>query len=150
LAAEVLSFPHHGSWPDGQASIVLDSVAPEIVVISVGTTGDRYGHPNQPVFDALAERPAIRVMCTQATNKCCADAVGRRPSTTALLATEARSVGLAFPDSPSGCPCAGNIVIDLDAKPIVISPSHRMHVKMLSTLFDRPQCLRSIGPELAT
>jgi len=144
VASEVLGFPHHGAWPEGQTAVMLDLVAPQIVVISVGTNGDRYDHPNQHVFDALADRPGIRVMCTQATNKCCVNAIQRRPVTSALLDAEARSAGLGFQQSPTGCPCAGNVVIDLGTEPVVVSPSHTMHVQMLSSLFDRPQCLRSI------
>ncbi|MBI5304409.1 MAG: hypothetical protein HY868_19910 [Chloroflexi bacterium] len=73
LKADVLKFPHHGAWYNpaaGQPSLpqVLGKVAPELVVISVGTN-NRYNHPSTDTFRLLS-KSKLRFVCTQATLQC--------------------------------------------------------------------------------
>ncbi|PRY36190.1 DNA internalization-related competence protein ComEC/Rec2 [Umezawaea tangerina] len=56
LAAEVLKVPHHGSR--FSAPEFLAAVRPRVALVSVGA-GNRYGHPNGPVIDALTRRGAL-------------------------------------------------------------------------------------------
>jgi len=56
VTAEVLKVPHHGSR--FSAPEFLAAVHPRIAVVSVGE-GNRYGHPNGLVLDALAGRGAM-------------------------------------------------------------------------------------------
>jgi competence protein ComEC len=54
LRADVLKVGHHGSSTSTTAPL-LDAVAPRLALVSVGT-GNRYGHPNTEVMDALRSR----------------------------------------------------------------------------------------------
>ena len=56
LRADVLKVGHHGSSTSTTAPL-LDAVAPRIALISVGA-GNRYGHPNAEVMEALRARGA--------------------------------------------------------------------------------------------
>ena len=87
LRADVLKFPHHGAWPSGHPGIsefqevekltltdLLETVDPEIVVLSVGTENN-HGHVRREVFDALralrSRKLRIkRFVCTQITRTC--------------------------------------------------------------------------------
>ena len=56
IEAEVLKVPHHGSRFSSPE--FLAKVRPRIALVSVGA-GNRYGHPNGPVVDALAGQGAL-------------------------------------------------------------------------------------------
>ncbi len=56
VAAEVLKVPHHGSR--FSAPEFLAQVRPRIALVSVGA-GNRYGHPNGAVLDALTRQGAL-------------------------------------------------------------------------------------------
>jgi competence protein ComEC len=56
LKADVLKVPHHGSRFSSPE--FLAKVRPRIALVSVGA-GNRYGHPNGPVVDALARQGAL-------------------------------------------------------------------------------------------
>lgn len=54
LDCDILKSGHHGS-SSSSCDEFLDAIDAEIAVISCGT-GNKYGHPNQPVLDRYAER----------------------------------------------------------------------------------------------
>lgn len=54
LDCDILKSGHHGSSSSSSEKF-LDAIDAEIAVISCGT-GNKYGHPNQPVLDRYAER----------------------------------------------------------------------------------------------
>ncbi len=54
LDCDILKSGHHGS-SSSSSEAFLDAIDAEIVVISCGT-GNKYGHPNQPVLDRYEER----------------------------------------------------------------------------------------------
>jgi competence protein ComEC len=56
IGADVLKVPHHGSRFSSPE--FLAKVRPRIALVSVGA-GNRYGHPNGPVVDALAGQGAL-------------------------------------------------------------------------------------------
>ncbi|MEO6082144.1 MAG: DNA internalization-related competence protein ComEC/Rec2 [Umezawaea sp.] len=56
VTAEVLKVPHHGSR--FSAPEFLAQVRPRVALVSVGE-GNRYGHPNGAVLDALTRRGAL-------------------------------------------------------------------------------------------
>jgi len=126
LRCGVLKFPHHGAWSDPDVGIILDAVAPSIVVLSVGTDGNRYDHPNLPVFTALAER-GVHLLCTQATQRCglVNESVTRNAVMTDFTA-EAGKGGIGVTTS-RGCPCAGTVVIDLTDQPHIRQPTRAFH-----------------------
>lgn len=51
---EILKVPHHGS-KNGLTEKLLDTVGPEMAIISVGEN-NRYGHPNNEIIDMLNKR----------------------------------------------------------------------------------------------
>ena len=54
LDCDILKSGHHGS-SSSSSEAFLDAIDAEIAIISCGT-GNKYGHPNQPVLDRYAER----------------------------------------------------------------------------------------------
>ena len=54
LDCDILKSGHHGS-SSSSCEAFLDAIDAEIAIISCGT-GNKYGHPNQPVLDRYAER----------------------------------------------------------------------------------------------
>ena len=60
LHSDVLKFPHHGGkWNAEDTKSLLDAVQPSVVVISVGTEGEKYKHPNKEVFQTLAVQSLV-------------------------------------------------------------------------------------------
>ncbi len=130
LRCDVLKFPHHGgAWDTSNTKALLDAVQPSIVVISVGTSGEKYKHPNKEVFDVLSSTAYshIRVLCTQATNQCCQTVLSQRMSVIQQLDHEAKSNGYKRIGSKRGCPCAGTIVFELDERVNIVQPSIVLH-----------------------
>lgn len=127
LRSDVLKFPHHGAWKDADAGALLDSINPSIVIMSVGTEGEKYKHPNSHVFAALAKRPYIHLLCTQATDQC--QAAVRKERTLVVSDYEAQSAknGQQLIFSRRGCPCAGTVVIELGEKAHVLQPEIKFH-----------------------
>jgi hypothetical protein len=138
LRADVLKFPHHGAWLDGDPREVLDAVRPTAVIISVGTRGLTYDHPNDAVFAAIRER-GIRLLCTQATCKCgpageaaeiAAAAHAHRPATF----RNRRSAG-------GGCPCAGTVIVALGDTAEIVQPTVAFHQdRIIRPLLPNHQC----------
>ena len=132
LHSDVFKFPHHGSWKDADAEALLDTIKPSIVIMSVGTEGyDKYNHPNPHVFNALAERPHIRVLCTQATNQCQASVQEKRASVIKLYETQSSDSGYQIPTSKRGCPCAGTIIIELGDEARITQPDLKFHREII-------------------
>ena len=130
LSSDVLKFPHHGAWKDGNPDDLLETVGPSIVVISVGTNGSRYDHPNSHVFDALAQRPEVRLLCTQVTDKCTTAVSEKREAIIERFKEHTADTGKFFVEQ-SGCPCAGTVIIELGSKAQILQPSaqfHREHI----------------------
>lgn len=133
LQSDVLKFPHHGgAWKGDEVDDLLDKVNPSIVVISVGSEGfERYVHPHPDVFTALAKRPHIRVLCTQATNQCQRQACvqNERDSVIRQLKVNAEQNGhqLLLSHSKKGCPCAGTVIVELDKEARVLQPDLTFH-----------------------
>ncbi len=130
LRSDVLKFPHHGgAWNASNTKTLLDAVQPSVVVISVGTEGEKYKHPNEEVFHTLSSPPYshIRVLCTQVTTQCRASALGQKASVIHHLDQQANTKGCERIGSKHGCPCAGTIIIELGDKVRVIQPSQAFH-----------------------
>jgi beta-lactamase superfamily II metal-dependent hydrolase len=130
LHSDVLKFPHHGgNWNAEDTKSLLDAVQPSVVVISVGTVGEKYKHPNKEVFQTLAlpEYSHIQVLCTQATNQCQMTVSDQRQAITQLLDRQASSRDRDRVGSRRGCPCAGTIIIELGDSLRVIQPSRAFH-----------------------
>ncbi len=138
LQSDVLKFPHHGgAWKFDEVNDLLDKVNPSIVVISVGSIGAKYMHPHPDVFRALAKRPHIRVLCTQATNQCHhQQAVQNEKSLiTHHFKAEAESTEdkIFLTNSRGGCPCAGTVIIELGEKAQVVQPELAFHRNTIIT-----------------
>jgi beta-lactamase superfamily II metal-dependent hydrolase len=127
LRSDVLKFPHHGAWKNADPADILGVVEPSIVVISVGTEGIRYDHPNLHVFAALRERPQTRLLCTQATSRCVANPQTHIEAIQSILAAntllrDAQQIRIS-----RGCPCAGTTIIELGDQVSVLQPSSAVH-----------------------
>ena len=130
LQSDVLKFPHHGGkWNTEDTKSLLDAVQPSVVVISVGTEGEKYKHPNKEVFETLAlpEYSHIQVLCTQATNQCQMPVLDQKQSIIQLLDREASNRSCERIASKRGCPCAGTIIIELGEEPLIIQPTRVFH-----------------------
>ncbi|MFL5660406.1 MAG: ComEC/Rec2 family competence protein [Ktedonobacteraceae bacterium] len=128
LRCDLLKFPHHGAWKSADPGILLDTVKPSVTVISVGTEGEKYKHPNSHVFTALSKRH-IRILCTQATNQCHTSILNSRDRDAVIekLKAQASTDGHQLITSKSGCPCAGTVIIELGDKIHVIQPEINFH-----------------------
>ncbi|HEX6369907.1 MAG TPA: MBL fold metallo-hydrolase [Longimicrobium sp.] len=129
LRADLLKFPHHGGWAGDQASVgrLLDVVSPGYVVITVGTVGQRYGHPADSVFAEIAKRsPPTWLLCTQVTGKCCGDESLRAP-VVQIHESHAATFGRPVLLHPSGCPCAGTVIARLGASAEIVQPQRAFH-----------------------
>jgi beta-lactamase superfamily II metal-dependent hydrolase len=122
VGSDVLKFPHHGAWKDSDPNLLLDAVDPSIIVISVGTTGVKYNHPNPQVLDALYERDSIHVLCTQATTQCSSSIAKSKKAVKNLLSRDSR-----FYIEQSGCPCAGTIIVELGETAYILQPNPEFH-----------------------
>ena len=137
LSSDVLKFPHHGAWKKDDPNLLLDAISPSIIVISVGTNGIRYDHPNSRVFDAIAQHPDIHLMCTQVTKQCSAALKSRTESVKKhFKASDANSFF-----TRSGCPCAGSIILELGDNVEIIQPSPKFHQEtIIKSHFDTHKC----------
>lgn len=142
LTSNVLKFPHHGGWKDADVVSFLSQVAPQIVVISVGTSGyTYYKHPNAHVFEALKCYSRVQVLCTQATSQCDPDVLNKWEEIKTLLGTtNSRFNGLAL---PRGCPCASTIIVELTEKARVCYPLPEIHQQIVNCLTSA-QCRRTL------
>jgi beta-lactamase superfamily II metal-dependent hydrolase len=138
VSSDVLKFPHHGAWPRDDVDDLLSRVDPRVVVISVGTSGEKYHHPGTSVLDALRRRPRITVLCTQATRECVADPRQAATCVRGLITSHCPDGGL--PCSNEGCPCASTVVVELGNPPEVLHPSPKRHRMIIGQCLDKPKC----------
>lgn len=127
---DVLKFPHHGAWKGADVAEFIDAVQPSVVVISVGTDGERYGHPNAHVFAAIRDRARqhpTRLLCIQATNQC-GPAATERDAVVAVYEQELQASGrLPLLLGRNGCPCAGTVQVELGTEVRVLQPDPGFH-----------------------
>lgn len=140
LQSDVLKFPHHGAWKDDVAPL-LDMVNPSIIVISVGTTGIRYGHPNPDVFAAIAQRPNVRLLCTQVTEQCTSDLAKKQSQISETFKQYAVDNPAFFHVEQRGCPCAGTVIVELGESVRVLQPVIGFHRKDIIERFNDHQCV---------
>jgi competence protein ComEC len=126
LQNDVIKFPHHGVWRNGNINALLDEVRPFIIIVSVGSSNS-YGHPSLDVFNEIRKRDQIRLLCTQATKYCCDELETPRESILQILQTEDIVSSLVNIQSRNGCPCAGTVIIELGDQARVIWPSIELH-----------------------
>ncbi len=139
LKADVFKFPHHGGSYSGEPSLdkILDLVAPEVVIISVGSTNG-YGHPALETLELLrSHRSEPRIICTQATNRCHAGVASLASQLRDLLPTDSRG-GNSYRLNRS-CPCAGNITVKISNDGVMVQPTPKEH-DLVIDLFEKPQC----------
>ncbi len=147
LRSDILKFPHHGgAWNATNTKSLLDAVKPSVVVISVGSDGEKYNHPNEEVFRVLSSPPYshIRILCTQATNQCQESVLDQKQSVIQHLNRLANSRGYERIGSKRGCPCAGTIVIELGDEACVVQPITAYHQDSIIRLhFHTHKCVLS-------
>lgn len=141
LNSDVLKFPHHGAWKDNVTPL-LDTVKPSIVVVSVGTSGIRYDHPNLQVFAAIAQRPGIRLLCTQVTAQCASGIEGKKSHISETFKQHAVDNPAFFYSEQRGCPCAGTVILELGESVRVLQPAIGFHrASIIQRYNDSHQCV---------
>jgi len=133
IHSDVLKFPHHGAWKNANAEELLDKIQPSVVVISVGSEGYKYQHPNSHVFTTLFKRPYIRVLCTQATDQCRESVLHNREAVLQQIRSQADKNGYPVIGSKQGCPCAGTVIIELSDEVHILQPETRFHRQSVIT-----------------
>jgi beta-lactamase superfamily II metal-dependent hydrolase len=122
--------PHHGSargWSADSISAILASIAPEWVIVSVGT-GNQHSHPSNDWITAARARNA-HPLCTQITAQCHhnVEALGGAVLPRDLSFSRRRLEGTA---------CAGTIIYRLKDRVVLRSNEHQTYVARLS----KPMC----------
>ena len=120
--AKVLVFPHHGggsgSDPGEFATVLCESVHPDIVVFSIGR--GRFGNPNPLVVQAVLKTlPNVRILCTQLSKNCAAAITAQNP-------THLRSNPAAGKLGKT-C-CAGTIDIEVDGSQTPKEDQHKAFI----------------------
>ncbi len=133
LRCDVLKFPHHGAWKNADPNLLLDAIEPSVVIISVGTQGAKYNHPNSHVFEAIAKRHRIRLLCTQATEQCEPNLSTKVKSVKQLFAQQAAIQSGQFYHDQSGCPCAGTVIVELGESAFILQPHAKFHRETIIT-----------------
>ena len=137
LKADVFKFSHHGAWLNADVHEILMAVQPSYVVISVGTEGIRYHHPNSAVFAELAKQD-ITLFCTEATNQCGATHPLIRAS---ILNSYSKTLDHLAIHPQQGCPCAGTVIMELGETVRVLQPEIRFHQEtIINGHFATAQC----------
>ncbi|MBK9049364.1 MAG: hypothetical protein IPL78_00125 [Chloroflexi bacterium] len=140
LQSDVLKFPHHGAWQSNDVGSLLEAVQPSVVVISVGTSGSRYNHPNPHVFEALAQLNGTRLLCTQATGQCGHLTGQKYGDVIESFKREAESTGSFFIER-NGCPCAGTIVVELGDSVRILQPRPDFHrTEIIGRFYEQHKC----------
>ncbi len=140
MSGDVLKFPHHGAWKDRDPEDLLKAISPTVVVISVGTDGARYNHPNPHVFEAIGNHPEICLLCTQGTGQCMGN---RRPKRNDLIDCfrDRQANDDSFFVEQKGYPCAGTIVIELGQSVKILQPEPSFHrEQIIKTHFPSHKC----------
>ena len=140
ISGDVLKFPHHGAWKDSNPEDLLEAITPSVVVISVGTDGVRYNHPNPHVFKSLNNHPNIRILCTQVTSQCTKEIELKRENLIKQHEQYCNETDAFFVEQ-KGCPCAGTIIIELGNSVEILQPSFEFHKdQIIKSNFSTPQC----------
>lgn len=152
LKSDVLKFPHHGgAWEEAEADDLLATVQPSRVVLSVGSN-NTFDHPRAKVFAALRKQRNLRLLCTQATNKCQMPVQNERNN--AIVAFEnqvAKDRSFFLSPRKNQCPCAGTVIIELRDRPYILQPEILFHESLITTHYQNHQCnLRTIASPAAT
>lgn len=141
LGSDVLKFPHHGAWKDEDVGKILDVVNPSVVVISVGTSGIRYNHPNKHVFEAVAKLHDVRLLCTQATEQCTRHINSKRIQLVDTFKKQVTQDSSFFYNQQSGCPCSGTVIIELGDSVRILQPHLEFHQNtIINSFYDSHQC----------
>jgi beta-lactamase superfamily II metal-dependent hydrolase len=141
LHSDILKFPHHGAWKNSNPTDIIDAVQPSIVVISVGSDGTRYDHPNQHVFQSLACHPHIRLLCTQVTTQCVHNLSDTKQQVIEELKKGADSRQASLIRTSRGCPCSGTVIVELGSEVQVIQPEKTFHrTEIIERYFHNHQC----------
>lgn len=140
LHADVLKFPHHGAWKNGDAAVILDDVKPSYVTISVGTEGRKYDHPSAHVLGEISKRRSVVVLCTQATTQCENDLLAKRDHILKQLAKRHGGGYCELRETTNSCPCAGSIIIDLDQVVTVVEPNIATYRREIVNSFSTHLC----------
>lgn len=141
LQSDVLKFPHHGAWKDTDVSQLLDVVKPSVVVISVGTSGIKYSHPNKHVFEAIAELPDTRLLCTQGTEQCTRNIRSKRSQLIDSFKLQADQDKSFFFNKQSGCPCSGTVILELGDSVRILQPKLEFHQdEIINSFYENHQC----------
>lgn len=139
LPCDVLKFPHHGAWKDGDINQFLEEINPSLIIISVGTDGSRYKHPNPQVLQAIKNRPNIQLLCTEVTEQC-ANLKALRSKIKKLFLEQSLTNNI-FWSEEEGCSCAGTIIVELGDIVQVLQPNLDFHKsQVIKPNFQTPQC----------
>lgn len=143
ITSDVLKFPHHGGrWNKTDTDDLLTIVRPSTVIISVGSD-NTYNHPYPDVFTSLHNRSDIRLLCTQATNQCHAQASVQNERSEVIDKFTAQSENArAFRTDVNNrqCPCAGTVIIELDDTPRIVQPDLAFHESLIKVHFKAHKC----------
>ena len=140
ISGDVLKFPHHGAWKDCDPEDLLKAISPSVVIISVGTDGVRYNHPNPHVFESLNNHPSIRILCTQVTTQCTKEVELKRESLINSHKKYCNETNAFFVEQ-KGCPCAGTIIVELGKSVEILQPNIEFHKdQIIKSYFSTPQC----------
>lgn len=140
ITGDVLKFPHHGAWKNCDPDMLLKTISPSVVVISVGTDGTRYNHPNPHAFESLKNNAEIRVLCTQATSLCAMEIECKRNDLIRQHEQYNSEMDTFFVEQ-KGCPCAGTVIIELGNSLKILQPNVEFHKKLITnSKFLTPQC----------
>lgn len=134
LKSNVLKFPHHGAWIENNPEDIFELVQPSVVVVSVGSVGAKYAHPNQKVLDSLRSREGTKLLCTQATTKCSKQLEIAKRSITKEFKKDSSHTNSFF-HFQAGCPCAGTVIVELGETVRIVQPSPELHKKIINENF---------------
>lgn len=141
LKSDVLKFPHHGgTWEKAETDDLIATVKPSTVVISVGSNNS-FNHPHSDVFTSLSTQKDIRLLCTQATDKCQQSVQIGHEKVLQAFQTQSRKDNSFFINrSRKQCPCAGTVIIELGDKPLILQPDLKFHESIINIHFHEHKC----------
>jgi Predicted hydrolase (metallo-beta-lactamase superfamily) len=147
LKSDVLKFPHHGgAWNEAETDDLLSVVQPSVVAISVGSNNG-YDHPRSDVFNAIQKRHDLRLLCTQATDKCQASVQSERNNVIIQFQKQAKKdLSFFLPPRDKQCPCSGSVIIELRDKPLIVQPNTAFHESIINDHFKEHRCFIHAEP----
>jgi competence protein ComEC len=131
---DALQIPHHGGW-DARLPVLLGSINPRFVVVSVGTVND-YDHPADDTLQALRATSA-RVACTQATTRCHPDLSKAKEEILRILPNASEYA------QGTACPCAGTVFVEMSTAGVTMYPTPDVHDVVLGKMTSG-QCRREL------